>query len=610
MKGKQLNLFDTNWALNNTLYDVFENDEFSELEYKSAAGGFPESFWDTYSAFANTDGGVIILGVSDKNGIVRIDGLDPKKVNGLKNFFWTNVNNTNKVSKSLLENKDVKELTVDDKTLLAFNVPPAARKDKPVFIGTNPFEGSYKRNHEGDFKCKDNEVKRMLSDSISIEQDNQILEYFTVDDIDWPSFNLFRQLFKNSKPTHPWHSKTDADLMTQIGGYRRDRHTRKEGYTLAGMLMFGKTQSIVDDACVPNFYPDYRLMGLKESDRWIDRVYPDGTWEANLMQFYWRVWPKLSSNLPKPFQLKNGQRLDENPTHVALREAFVNALIHADYNPLGNIIVVQNADGYVFTNPGTLLVTLDQYYQGGISECRNPNIQKMFILIGGAEKAGSGVSKIFAGWDFAHWRNPYLRREFQPDRVTLQLPMLSTIPDETLEYLRVLFGDSIDTLGKDEMTILSTCQIEGEISNTRLQYMISQHRSDITRILQDLCKDGFLIAEQKRRWTTYHLNQEFQQTLKPNLETLEPNLGTLEAEPLEQRRMPKKMSKLERDNIIVAICTNHFRTADFIAKYLERSTEYIRNEVLPPMTLQGLLIMKFPNIPNHPNQEYTAKIKA
>lgn len=350
-------------------------------------------------------------------------------------------------------------------------------------------------------------------------------------------------------------------------------------------------------------------MGIKESDRWIDRVYPDGTWESNLMQFYWRVWPKLSSNLPKPFQLKNGQRLDENPTHVALREAFVNALIHADYTPYGNIIVVQNSDGYTFTNPGTLLVTLDQYYIGGVSECRNPNIQKMFILIGGAEKAGSGVSKIFAGWDYAHWRNPYLRREYQPDRLTLQMPMLSTIPEETLDYLRNLFGSALDSLSKDEMTILATCQIEGEISNTRLQYMISQHRSDITKTLQDLCKDNFLVSEQKRRWTTYHLNLEYHQTLKANLETLKANLETLEVESIEVRKMPKKMTKAERENIVIAICTNHYRTTEFIANHLERSQEYIRNEVLPKMTQAGLLKMRYPNSPNHPNQEYTATLK-
>ena len=60
------------------------------------------------------------------------------------------------------------------------------------------------------------------------------------------------------------------------------------------------------------------------------------------------------------------------------------------------------------TNPGFLLVSLNQYYEGGISECRNPSLQKMFGLIGKSDKAGSGVDKILKGWRSAKWRRPYI----------------------------------------------------------------------------------------------------------------------------------------------------------------------------------------------------------
>ena len=51
-------------------------EEGTEMEYKSAKGGFPESFWETFSAFANTYGGIIVFGIKEKNGTLTPDGLD------------------------------------------------------------------------------------------------------------------------------------------------------------------------------------------------------------------------------------------------------------------------------------------------------------------------------------------------------------------------------------------------------------------------------------------------------------------------------------------------------------------------------------------------------
>ena len=47
--------------------------ETTDWEFKSARGGFPGSFWETYSAMANSEGGVIILGVREKDGIAHLD---------------------------------------------------------------------------------------------------------------------------------------------------------------------------------------------------------------------------------------------------------------------------------------------------------------------------------------------------------------------------------------------------------------------------------------------------------------------------------------------------------------------------------------------------------
>lgn len=635
MENKQLSIFDMlNLPVFPIISNIFPENESNEIEYKSAEGGFPKELWKTYSAFANSKGGIIILGIKESKGIFSVEGLSPEKINKYKKDFWNNINNPSNVSINLMSDSDVKDFVIDGKTLLAFHVPAALRTQRPVYIKNNPFENTYKRNYEGDYKCTNEEIRRMLADAdLDVRPDSRILAGYTLDDFDPQSIRQYKQLFASTRIGHPWLSYDDKEFLIHLGAYRKDRKSNIEGPTLAGMLMLGKSISITDLECCPNFFPDYREILTTDPDiRWTNRIYPDGNWEANLFQFYRLVWPKLSSSLPKPFQLKEGIRQDETPAHTALREAFVNALIHTDYSAPGNIIIEQRNNNYQFTNPGTLLVTLYQYYQGGISECRNTSIQKMFLMIGSAEKAGSGVNKIMSGWEFAHWRSPYLKIESQPDRLILELPMFSILPEETLQLLRVLFGNNVDSLGKDELSILAICHIEGDITNNRLQFMIDKHRTDITKILQELCKEGYLLSENKSRWTTYHLNTDFNKNLDssiPNLDSSIPNLDSslsnldssqanldsslsnldssesnLDSSQPIKKDIPKKLSQEKLFEIIEDLCKNDYLSAEEIAIQIGRSIEYLKNDVLPVMLDQNRIERQYPNILKHPNQKF------
>ena len=58
--------------------------ENAAVEFKRARGGVPADFWPSYSSFANTDGGVIILGVREKDGKREIEGLADDSELGMK----------------------------------------------------------------------------------------------------------------------------------------------------------------------------------------------------------------------------------------------------------------------------------------------------------------------------------------------------------------------------------------------------------------------------------------------------------------------------------------------------------------------------------------------
>lgn len=81
------------------LTNILGTKEDHLIEAKSAKGGFPDSFWETYSAFANTDGGTILLGVEETSDhrLYMKDGL--KDVEKMRETFWKNVNNRQMIKK-------------------------------------------------------------------------------------------------------------------------------------------------------------------------------------------------------------------------------------------------------------------------------------------------------------------------------------------------------------------------------------------------------------------------------------------------------------------------------------------------------------------------------
>ena len=148
------------------MFDLAKFDDYREdnrREVKSARNGLPVSLWDTYSAFANCYGGVIILGVKEKpDGSWYTTGLkDPAK---LQKDFWDTINNHTKISINLLSDHHIEVFQKDDDIIMVIHVPAARREQKPVFINDDLFGGTFRRNWEGDYHCTREEVKAMLRD--------------------------------------------------------------------------------------------------------------------------------------------------------------------------------------------------------------------------------------------------------------------------------------------------------------------------------------------------------------------------------------------------------------------------------------------------------------
>ena len=151
-------------------------------------------------------------------------------------------------------------------------------------------------------------------------------------------------------------------------------------------------------------------------------------WEPNLYQFYRCVLPKLFLALPTPFQMEGVYRQDETTAHKAVREALVNCIVHASTRLYEGPVIERYPDRLYFSNPGTMLVSVEDFFEGGHSICRNSALHKMFEMIGGGERAGSGADTIKKGWADNKWPAPEIKEHFgqNDDRVELTLRLVQS----------------------------------------------------------------------------------------------------------------------------------------------------------------------------------------
>ena len=466
---------------------------------KNGKGALPIDFWESYSAMANSCGGLVLLGVREKNGVFTPEGIED--IERVKTDLFNTLNNPQKVSCNLLNDNDVYAEEVDGKNILFIEIPQANRKQRPVYINNNPLTGTYIRLHEGDRKCTSEQVKSMLAEQTTDTLDDRIFEGYTIDDLDKASIQIYRKMLADSKPSHVWLELDDFDFITALKGWKKDRKTKIEGLTLAGILMFGKWSTIQE--ALPNYFIEYQE--ITEDNRWDDRLFPDGSWTGNLFEFYRKVYRKLIEDLKIPFQINQGIRKDDSPVHVALREALVNSLVHADYNGHSPIKITKQNGLFSFRNPGTMRVPISIAKVGGESDCRNKYLHQMFLMIGLGERAGSGLPKIISGWRSQHWSEPKLIENFEINNTILELGTNDFIPEETMSTIRGICGDKFDTLTKLDRIILATAADENIVSHERIKSLTMETTRSITLSLSKLVRLKFLNSDGVQKHKRYFL---------------------------------------------------------------------------------------------------------
>lgn len=644
-----------------TLDDVAALAERVDVECKSALGRegrgeLPDDFWRTYCAMANGEGGVVWLGIQEKpRGQFTAVGL--ADVERVRKALWDNLHNRKQVSSNLLTEAHVQPVDVEGRTVLRVEVPRAPRRAKPVHLGSNPFGGTYVRRHEGDYTADDEDVRRMLAERVEDSRDERILKGFDFGDLDMDTVSAYRNRFAAARPGHVWADLGVPDFLERIGAWGKNREEGTNGLRLAGLLMFGRAEVIRDE--LPHYMLDYQERPeARRERRWVDRLVPDGSWSGNVYDFFRRVYQKLTADLKMPFQLQEGQRIEDSPLHESLREALVNTLIHADFSGRVSVLVVKRPDMFGFRNPGLMRVPPEQAVVGGNSDCRNRRLQTMFQLVGYGDHAGSGVPKIYSNWAGQHWRRPSLYQIPQPEQTLMELHMTSLLPPAAVAEVETHFGTRFAALPELERLALVLTAADGVLNHTRLRELSSDHPADITKRLARLVRDGFLVPDGVGRGMVYFLPWQVKAGFQPELVALgegasglPPELGALPPELIPQtpeltpelapqapdtERLggdkpvalaigafgPEELAQLQRlalpvstrkrappevvREVVLQLCESRFIGLRALATLLgRRDTDGsdLRKRILHPLVQEGRLLRAYPR-PNDPRQAY------
>ena len=642
-----------------TLDDIATLAESVDVECKAAQGRdgrgeLPDDVWKSYSAMATGEGGVIWLGIEEKpRGSFRAVGI--ADVERVRKVLWDNLHNRKQISANLLVEANVQPTQVGGVTVLRIEVPRASRQSKPVHLGSNPFGGTYLRRYEGDYIADDEAVRRMLAERVEDSRDDRILKNFDLTDLDLETVAAYRNRFTAVKLGRVWADLPIPDFLERIGAFGRNREDGTAGLRIAGLLMFGRAEVIRD--ALPNYMVDYQERSeAKAERRWVDRVIPDGSWSGNVYDFFRKVYQKLTVELKVPFQLQNGQRIEDTPVHEALREALVNTLIHADFSGRTSVLVVKRPDMFGFRNPGLLRIPLAQAMAGGTSDCRNRRLQTMFQLVGYGDHAGSGLPKIYHNWAGQHWRRPVLYQLYEPEQTLMELRMASLLPTDAVAELEAHLGPRFANLSEPERLALVAAATDGMLNHSRFREICTDHPSDITKMLGRLVKDGLLVSAGVGRGMVYFLPWQDRRSaglfgaenalLQQDLALLPPQLNTeppqLSAEPPQPNTEPPQLNTSGQEiptlyldwgqlsetaqheltdlalpvsqqartaqavlhAVIFDLCRNRFLGRRVLAHVLNRNPDDLLRRTLNPLVDDGRLKTAFLSKSN-PRQAYT-----
>lgn len=427
---------------------LIQGGEKIDVEFKESRDSLTKNVFDSVCSFNNRNGGHILLGVNDKKEIV---GVNPDKVDKLIKEFTTAINNPQKINPPLYLQPEV--FTIDKRKIIYIRVPEGTEVCKQ--------NGKiWDRSFDGDINITNNSeaVYKLYSLKRHEYFVNKVFPNLDIDFLDTSVIEKARKMAVGHKKDHAWKTMSNEELLRSSGLILTDTDTKREGITLAAILLFGKDNSIM--SVLPQHKTD-AIFRVENKDRYDDR----DVVITNLIDSYERLMNFGRKHLNDLFVLDG--IFNVNARDRILREIISNTLAHRDYASGFPAKMIIDNEKIVIENSNLPheLGALDLHKFKPFP--KNPPISKVFREIGLADELGSGMRNTYKFTQLYSGKNPL----FVEENI-----FKTTIP------LKKIATQKVGMVVEDDTSRNVSFEIENKIKNI-IQNDIKVSRKNIALIL-------------------------------------------------------------------------------------------------------------------------------
>lgn len=421
--------------------------ESERAEYKSQ---FVDDIYKEVIAFANTDGGVLYIGIDDQGNAVGIENVDEtytRLTNGIRDAIAPDV--TMFVRYVLQDNKVIR-------------IEVGEGSCKPYYLkgkGLKP-TGVYIRQGASSVQASPDQIRRMIkeSDGDVFEEIRTLNQDLTFEDAE-RAFKRYKVTFSEEKYIALGLRNVSDDQYTNLALLLSDQcqHTTK-------IAVFGDTGNTV--------FTDAKEFG--------------GSLFRQLDESF--AYLSLCNHTAATFQGLERIEMPDYPKD-AIREALLNALVHRDYSFSGSIIINVNAECMEFISIGGLLPGLSaEDIRSGISQPRNRKLAEVFHRLKLIESYGTGIRKIFALYKDCAVQP---RIEVTPNTFKLVIPNMNANA-QVAPTVSEAAQATLTAVTPQMKTVLDYLAEYGEMTDEDLQELLNVKKTRAYLIARQMSENGLI----------------------------------------------------------------------------------------------------------------------